>query len=68
MRAILHEVTPGVEVEVRMEGETFETEDQRNWSDASFKTYGTPLHLPFPVEVAEGTRVEPVASRCRSSG
>jgi hypothetical protein len=58
VRAILHEVTPGVEVEVRMEGETFETEDQRNWSDASFKTYGTPLHLPFPVEVAEGTRVD----------
>ena len=57
VRAILHEVTPGVEVEVRMEGETFETEDQRNWSDASFKTYGTPLHLPFPVEVKEGTRI-----------
>ena len=57
VRAILHEVTPGVEAEVRMEGETFETEDQRNWSDASFKTYGTPLHLPFPVEVAEGTRL-----------
>ena len=57
VRAILHEVTPGVEVEVRMEGETFETEDQRNWSDGSFKTYGTPLHLPYPVEVAEGTRL-----------
>src|SRR5512143_3418008 len=57
VRAILHEVTAGVEAEVRMEGETFETEDQRNWSDASFKTYGTPLHLPHPVEVAEGTRV-----------
>ena len=58
VRAILHEVTPGVEVEVRMDGETFETEDQRNWSDASYKTYGTPLHLPYPVEVEEGTRVE----------
>jgi hypothetical protein len=57
VRAILHEVSPGVEVEVRMEGETFETEDQRNWSDASFKTYGTPLHLPHPVEVQEGTRI-----------
>jgi hypothetical protein len=57
VRAILHEVTPGVEVEVRMEGETFETEDQRNWSDASFKTYGTPLHLPYPVEVVEGARL-----------
>jgi D-apionolactonase len=58
VRAILHEVSPGVEVEVRMAGETFETEDQRNWSDASFKTYGTPLHLPYPVQIAEGTRVE----------
>jgi D-apionolactonase len=58
VRAILHAVTVGVEAEVRLEGETFETEDQRNWSDASFKTYGTPLHLPHPVEVVEGTRVE----------
>jgi len=57
VRSILHEVAPGVEAEVRMEGETFETEDQRNWSDASFKTYGTPLHLPYPVEVQEGTVV-----------
>jgi hypothetical protein len=58
VRAILHEVSPGVEAETRMEGETFETEDQRNWSDASFKTYCTPQHLPFPVRVEPGTRVE----------
>jgi hypothetical protein len=58
VRAILHEVTPGVEAEVRMEGETFETEDQCNWGDTSFKTYGTPLHLPFPVRVESGERVE----------
>ncbi len=62
VRAILHEVSPGVEAEVRMEGETFETEDQRNWGDASFKTYGTPLHLPYPVEVAAGARVEQSAT------
>jgi hypothetical protein len=62
VRAILHEVSPGVEAEVRMEGETFETEDQGNWGDASFKTYGTPLHLKFPVEVREGARVEQRAS------
>ncbi len=35
----------------------FETEDQRNWTDASFKTYGTPLELPFPVSIENGTRV-----------
>jgi len=58
VRAILHEISPGVEVEVRMEGETFETEDQGNWGDASFKTYGTPLHLPHPVTVKSGSVVE----------
>jgi D-apionolactonase len=57
VRAIAHEVVPGVIAEVRVEGEIFETEDQRNWSDTSFKTYGTPVDLPFPVEIAEGTRV-----------
>jgi len=58
VRAILHEVAPGVEVEVRMEGETFETEDHGNWGDASFKTYGTPIHIPYPVPVTAGTRIE----------
>ena len=29
-------------------GDVFEMEDQRNWSDASFKTYSRPLALPFP--------------------
>ncbi|WAH98484.1 hypothetical protein [Arthrobacter sp. MMS18-M83] len=38
-------------------GDVFETEDQRNWTDASFKTYGTPLSKPFPVEVSAGDRV-----------
>ncbi|HRZ89045.1 MAG TPA: hypothetical protein P5117_06120, partial [Spirochaetia bacterium] len=31
--------------------------DQRNWTDASYKTYCTPLGLPFPVEVREGLRI-----------
>jgi hypothetical protein len=57
VRAIRHEVEPGLEAEVRLEGEVFETEDQRNWSDASFKTYSTPLALPLPVEVGEGERI-----------
>jgi D-apionolactonase len=57
MRAIAHEVLPGVRAEVRFSGDTFEMEDQRNWTDASFKTYCTPLSLPYPVEVRQGTRV-----------
>jgi D-apionolactonase len=35
-------------------GDLFETEDQRNWGDASFKTYCTPLALGFPHELKEG--------------
>ena len=57
VRALSHEVAPGVEAEVRMDGDTFETEDQRNWSDASFKTYCTPLARPYPADIGEGTAV-----------
>jgi D-apionolactonase len=62
IRAITHEVIPGVEAEVRMEGETFEMEDQRNWTDASYKTYSTPLALPFPVEVPAGKQERQLVS------
>jgi hypothetical protein len=57
LRAITHEVDPGVSAEVRFEGEVFEMEDQRNWTDASYKTYCTPLGLPFPVEVKQGSSI-----------
>ena len=39
-------------------GDIFETEDQRNWADSSFKTYSTPLSIPFPVKVKEGETLE----------
>ena len=39
------------------EGDVFEMEDQRNWTDASYKTYSTPIGLPFPVEIARGDNV-----------
>jgi len=45
------------ELTLRFEDEIFETEDQRNWTDASYKTFGTPLSLPYPVEVVQGTRI-----------
>ena len=57
MRAISHEVAPGVTARVAFEGDIFEMEDQRNWTDASYKTYCTPLSLPYPVEVPLGTTV-----------
>jgi hypothetical protein len=36
------------------QGDLFETEDQRNWADASLKTYCTPLALGFPHTLKEG--------------
>jgi hypothetical protein len=57
IRALTHEVIPDVRAEVRFSGDVFEMEDQRNWTDASYKTYSTPLALPFPVEVPVGTRI-----------
>ncbi|MEO8426887.1 MAG: hypothetical protein ABI651_07230 [Verrucomicrobiota bacterium] len=57
IRAIRHEVVAGIEAEVRFEGDVFEMEDQRNWTDASFKTYSTPVDLPFPVQVEKGSRI-----------
>lgn len=52
-----HEVVPGTWLEASFEGDLFETEDQRNWIDASFKTYSTPLRHPFPVAIRSGTRI-----------
>lgn len=56
----------GVRCEISFEGESFECEDQRNWTDASFKTYCPPLHLPFPVQIIEGQQLfQAVALRCQ---
>jgi hypothetical protein len=52
----------GVETPTRcslhFSGDIFEMEDQRNWTDASFKTYSTPLSEPFPVSVRAGDVIE----------
>jgi len=38
-------------------GDIFETEDQRNWTDASYKTYSTPLKLPYPAIIKKGDKI-----------
>lgn len=58
VRAITQEFAAGVRAEVRFEGEVFETEDQRNYGDTSFKTYSTPQELPKPVAVKTGDKVQ----------
>jgi D-apionolactonase len=39
------------------EGDLWETEDHRNWTDASFKTYCTPLSLGGPHHLAAGDTI-----------
>lgn len=46
--------TTGGELALTFEGDLFELEDQRNWSDGSFKTYGTPLSRPRPQQAEPG--------------
>ncbi|XAS72913.1 hypothetical protein VUN82_03360 [Micrococcaceae bacterium Sec5.1] len=55
--AALEWVDAGTAFRLSFTGDIFETEDQRNWTDASFKTYSTPLARPFPVVVARGDTV-----------
>lgn len=57
IRALTHEAASGVKVTVRMEGDIWEMEDQRNWTDASFKTYGRPRDIPWPYIIAKGETV-----------
>jgi D-apionolactonase len=48
IRAIQHSVTADITARCVLNGDTFEMEDQRNWSDASYKTYVRPLSRPWP--------------------
>jgi hypothetical protein len=58
IRALTHAVTPGVKATVRFEGDTWEMEDHRNWTDASFKTYVRPLALPWPYTLKAGETIK----------
>lgn len=57
IRSLTHAPVPGVRAVCAFEGDVFEMEDQRNWTDASFKTYVRPLALPTPYTIAAGTRL-----------
>ncbi len=58
IRALAHEAAPGLWATCRMDGDAFEMEDQRNWTDASYKTYVRPLALPWGYTLAKGSRHE----------
>ncbi len=61
IRGLTHVARSGLEVECRLQAELphdpqgkFEMEDQRNWSDASFKTYVASLLDPWPYTLPAG--------------
>jgi len=58
IRSLKHEVLPGLKATVLMQGDTFEMEDHRNWTDASFKTYVRPLSRPWPYTLKAGEAVK----------
>jgi hypothetical protein len=55
--AVEYDAGDGCRLRLAFEGDVFEMEDQRNWGDASFKTYSGELARPMPVEVPVGTRI-----------
>ncbi|MCB9944050.1 MAG: hypothetical protein H6851_10600 [Geminicoccaceae bacterium] len=61
IRAMTHAPAPGLTCTCRMEAELphdpdgkFEMEDQRNWTDASYKTYVASLLDPWPYRLEPG--------------
>ncbi|TCG10036.1 hypothetical protein BZM27_00765 [Paraburkholderia steynii] len=54
IRSIEHDMPCGLTVRCSFTGDVFEMEDQRNWSDASFKTYSRPLELLWPFTLDAG--------------
>jgi len=58
LRALTHRTPGGLTVKTLMQGDTFEMEDQRNWTDASYKTYVRPLALPWPYRIEPGEVID----------
>ena len=58
LRALTHVTPGGLRVETLMEGDTYEMEDQRNWTDASYKTYVRPLAKPWPYRIEPGEAID----------
>jgi hypothetical protein len=52
--ALAIELEDGLEVRFDFEGDLFEMQDHRNWTDANLKSYGTPLSRPWPFDAQPG--------------
>jgi hypothetical protein len=52
----------GLTVRFAFEGDLFEMQDHRNWTDGNYKSYGTPLSIPWPMDATSGQRFHQVVS------
>lgn len=50
-------VAEATEARISLEGDLLELQDHRNWTDANFKSYATPLALGFPFDSTPGQRI-----------
>ena len=57
MLELRQDIGRGHEARIDFTGDVFQMEDQRAFSDASFKTFSRPLELPQPFMVDPGSRV-----------
>jgi len=55
--ALEWEPSENLSAKLTFDGDIFEMEDQRNWTDASYKTYCRPLSLPFPYKIKKGEKI-----------
>ena len=58
IEALEYTTAAGTRLRLSFSGEVFEIEDQRNWTDASYKTYCRPLRLPYPYRIGPSTVIE----------
>jgi hypothetical protein len=54
---LAYDVALGLNLRIGFDGDLFEMEDHRNWTDPGWKTYCTPLRRPRPATVARGQRI-----------
>lgn len=60
------EPAPGTALSFSFQGDQFELEDQRNWSDGSFKLYSTPLEDGWPLQASPGQNFDQQVEICSS--
>jgi hypothetical protein len=69
IRVLFQNFGGGVSSELQFVGNVFETEDQRNWTDASFKTYCPPLKNNIPFQINKGDLIsQKVLLRVKTQG